>query len=179
MDGFIEGPNRELNWVLADDELHDFYTQLLQEADLMLYGRVTYELMVSYWPQADSDPNATPAMKRFAKTLNPMQKIVFSRTLKNPGWNTQVMNAVNPQDIQVMKAQPGNNILLSGGAGLARAFISHGLVDEYQLLIQPTAIRQGKALFGGLKETVALDFMGSQRLASGVVALCYRPNGKG
>ncbi len=178
LDGFIEGPNRELGWVIADDELHDYYTQLLHEADLLIYGRVTYELMVGYWPKAESDALATPGMKRFAQALNPMRKIVFTKTLKDPGWNTQVVAEFNPAHLQALKQQPGNSILLSGGASLASAFIEHGLVDEYRLLLQPVAIGQGKALFGGIKGQLALDFVESQRLASGVVALCYRSNGK-
>ena len=150
LDGYIEGPHRELDWVSADDELHDFASDLLQTADLLLYGRVTYELMVNYWPNASSDPTATESMKRFAKTLNPMRKIVYSKTLRQAGWNTQVVGALDPKEIYAMKFQSGGNILLSGGATLASAFFKLGLVDEYQPIVQPVAIGDGKRVFTGI-----------------------------
>ena len=96
LDGYIEGPHQDLNWVVADDELHDFYSQLLQSADLLIYGRVTYELMVNFWPTATSDPKATESITRFANTLNPMRKIVFSKTLDQVGWNTKVIHSFDP-----------------------------------------------------------------------------------
>jgi len=178
LDGFIEGPNRELDWVIPDDELHDFYTQLLQSADLLIYGRVAYELMVSYWPTANSDPNATESMKRFASALNPLRKIVFSTTMKQAGWNTQVMRTFSPDEIQRLKTQPGKDILLSGGATIAQVFFKHGLVDEYLPVVQPVAIGEGKALFAGLPEMLKLDFQWNRRFSSGAVALCYRMNGR-
>lgn len=176
LDGFIEGTHRELDWVIADDELHDFYTKLLQSADLLLFGRVTYELMKGYWPTATSDPQATESEKRFANTMNPMRKIVFSKTLKQVDWNTQVIDSFLPEVILDMKAQPGRNILLSGGATLAQAFLKHGLVDEYQPVIQPVAIGEGRALFGGIQEQIKLNYLWNQKFSSGAVAICYQLN---
>ena len=178
LDGYIEGPNHELNWVAADDELHDFATNLLRSADLLLYGRVTYELMASYWPIAPQDPQTTLSMLRFAQTLNPMRKIVFSTTLNEPGWNTQVIRSFNPDEIREMKNQDGKDILLSGGAMIAHEFIKHGLIDEYQPIIQPAIIGTGKALFGDVPNMLRLDFQWSRRFTSGAVALCYRSTGK-
>jgi dihydrofolate reductase len=178
VDGFIEGPHRELDWVIADDDLHDFYTDLLKKADLILYGRVTYDLMVSYWPTADSDPSVTPAMRRFAATLNPMKKIVFSTSLKNVGWNTQVYDRLIPKDIKKMKTETNSDILLGGGAAITQAFMQHGLVDEYQLMVQPTAIGEGKRLFEGIGQSLKLKYRWSKTFQSGAVALCYQPDGK-
>jgi dihydrofolate reductase len=176
LDGFIEGPNRELDWVIADDELHEFYSQLLQHADTLLYGRVTYELMASYWPTATDDKTIPMGMVHFANTLNPMPKIVFSKTLTKVGWNTQIINSVIPEEIMKMKAGPGRNILLGGGASLVQTFMEIGLVDELQLLIQPVAIGAGKPLFGGINRQVRLDFKWSQPFHSGAVLLCYHLN---
>jgi dihydrofolate reductase len=175
LDGFIEGPQRELDWVVADDELHDFYVELLHKADLLLYGRVTYELMVNYWPKAASDSNASKAMIRFADALNPMRKIVFSRTMKQANWNTQVKPEVIPEEIIKIKLETKGDILLSGGPSLARIFIKSGLVDEYQLVVQPVAIGKGKSLFRGINSTLRMDFEWSRPFTSGAVALCYRP----
>jgi dihydrofolate reductase len=177
LDGFIEGPHGELDWVMADDELLDFYTSLLENGDLLLYGRVTYELMASYWPTAAADPKATPGMQHFAHALNPMRKIVFSKSLKEVGWNTQIASAFIPEEIQAMKAQPGSTILLSGGASMAQAFFEHRLVDEYIPVIQPAALGNGKALFSGIMGMPKMDFQWSRRFSSGAVALCYRMNG--
>jgi dihydrofolate reductase len=178
LDGYIEGPNRELDWVIADDDLHDFYTQLLTHADILLYGRVTYELMASYWPTAANDRTIPKSMVRFANALNPMPKIVFSKTLTNVGWNTKVVNAVVPEEIKKMKAEPGRYILLCGGASITHAFMEYGLVDEFQLMVQPVAIGAGKPLFGGITDKLKLDFKWSQPLHSGAVALCYQLDGK-
>jgi dihydrofolate reductase len=178
LDGFIEGPQRELDWVNADDELHDFYTDLLRTGDLVLFGRVTYELMVNYWPMAPTDPKASESMKRFANTLNPLRKLVYSKTLNSVGWNSQVVETFNPKDILELKSQTGKNILLSGGATMAQAFFNNGLVDEYIPVIQPVVIGSGKALFGGLEKSLNLSFLSSQRFRSGAVAIRYKLNGE-
>jgi dihydrofolate reductase len=176
LDGYIEGPNRELDWVIADDELHDFYSQLLKNADMILYGRVTYELMVSYWPTALDNSSIPESMIRFANTLNPMHKVVFSKTMKNAGWNTSVVDTLNPEEILEMKSEQGKDILLGGGASIAQTFMQHGLIDEYQLLVQPVAIGIGKPLFNGIHDRLKLNFIWSRPFQSGVIALCYRPD---
>ncbi len=88
------------------------------------------------------------------------------------------MRSFVPKEIQAIKTQPGGNILLSGGASMAQAFIRHGLVDECQLVVQPVAIGEGKALFGGITEMQKLDFLWSRKFTSGGVVLCYRVDGK-
>jgi dihydrofolate reductase len=178
IDGFIEGPQGELEWVLADDDLHDFYATLLGNAGIILYGRVTYELMTSYWPTACNDPYATDGMLNFANVLNPLPKIVFSKTLQRVGWNTIVMNEVIPEEINKMKSDPGGDIILGGGASLAQTFIQNGLVDEIQLLVQPVAIGAGMALFKGIDGGLKLNYKWSRTFQSGAVALCYQPDGK-
>lgn len=178
LDGFIEGPNRELDWVIADDDLHDFYTTLLRNAGIILYGRITYELMASYWPTACNDPHATDGMLNFANALNPLPKVVFSKTLQDVGWNTTVIKSVIPEEINKMKSESGGDIILGGGASLAQTFIQNGLVDEIQLMVQPVVIGAGKALFKGVDGGMKLNFKWSQTFRSGAVALCYQPHGK-
>lgn len=174
LDGYIEGPHHELDWVIADDDLHDFYSDLLEQTDLIMYGRVTYELMVRYWPMAPSDPSLPKGMLRYANTINPMKKIVFSSTLKNAEWNTQIIHTLIPEKISKLKAQPGGNIALGGGAAIAQEFIQNGLVDEFQLLVQPVIIGEGKPLFKGIRDLLKLDFLWSRSFNSGTIALCYR-----
>jgi dihydrofolate reductase len=178
LDGFIEGPHRELDWVIADDDLHNYYARMLMNAGMIFYGRVTYELMASYWPTASNDPTIPESMLNFANALNPLPKIVFSKTLQHVGWNTTVMKAVIPEEINKMKSKPGGDIILGGGAWLAQTFIQNGLVDEIQLMVQPVVIGAGKALFKGMDRELKLNFKWSQTFQSGTVALCYQPDGK-
>jgi dihydrofolate reductase len=178
LDGYIEGPNRELDWVIADDELHDFATQLLKNADIILYGRVTYELMLHSWPTVTSTSSMPKSMIEFANALNPMSKIVYSRTLKNVEWNTKLMDTLLPEEILKMKSQEGSDIVLGGGAMIAQAFMQHNLIDEYQLLVQPVAIGIGKPLFNGIHDKLKMNLKWSQPFRSGVIALCYQPGGK-
>lgn len=178
LDGYIEGPNHELDWVIADDELHDFYTALLKNAALLLYGRVTYQLMASYWPTATEDPTIPKSMVRFANALNPMPKIVFSKTLKDASWNTRVKKILKPDEIRKIKSEADEDILLGGGAAIIQAFIAHGLVDEFQLVVQPVVIGEGKSLFHGVKDRLKLDFQWSKPFSSGAIALCYHLDGK-
>lgn len=178
LDGYIEGPNHELDWVIADDELHDFYSELLANADLIFYGRITYELMANYWPTATLDTSLPKGMTRFANTLNPMQKIVFSKSLKNVGWNTQISKVVDPDEIKRLKSQPGRNLLLGGGASIMQTFLQNGLVDEFRLLVHPVLLGKGKSLFIGIGEMSKMEYVWKQPLRSGVIALCYRPDGK-
>lgn len=178
LDGYIEGPQRELDWVIADDDLHNFFTQQLKNADLLIFGRVAYELLADYWPTAASDPKITRGMLDFANTINPMPKIVYSRTLEKAGWNTRILRSFVPEEVMELKAQPGRNIALSGGASIAQTFLQHGLVDEIQLMIQPAVIGGGTALFGGIQDSMRMEFQWKKEFNSGAVALCYHLDGK-
>jgi len=177
LDGYIEGPHHELDWSTADDELHDFFTNLLRSSDLIFYGRVTYQLMQDYWPTASQNPTLTAAELRFADAINSIDKIVYSSTLKNVSWNTQLFSVFNPGEVRQMKAKPGRDILLGGGATIAQAFMQQGLIDEYQLVVHPAAIGAGKALFGGLDQRLKLNYLWNKPFSSGAVALCYQPGG--
>ncbi len=178
IDGFIEGPHRELDWAIADDDLHNFYARLLTNAGIILFGRITYELMVNYWPTAINDHSMSEGEVNFANAINPLPKIVFSNTLQHVGWNTTVLNSIIPDEINKMKSQPGGDILLGGGATIAQAFFRSGLIDEIQLVVHPVVIGAGKALFRGLDAGMKLNYKWSQTFPSGAVALCYQPDGK-
>jgi dihydrofolate reductase len=178
IDGFIEGPHGELDWVIPDDDLHDYYTDMLNKSGVILYGRVTYELMLGYWPASINDSSITKSMLRFANALNPLPKIVFSNTLQHVGWNTTVMKAVVPEEIRKMKSLPGGDILLGGGATLAQTFFQNGLVDEIQIMVEPAVIGSGKPLFRGLEAGMKLNYLWNKTFKSGAVAISYQPEGK-
>src|ERR1700716_810876 len=121
LDGYIEGPNREIDWHLVDDELHRHFNDRLKGMGAFLSGRVTYELMASFWPTADSDPASTPPMVEFARIWRDMPKIVYSKTLQQAGWNTTIVREVVPEEVARLKAQLGGDLAL-GGAEIAPAF---------------------------------------------------------
>ncbi|MGE5264565.1 MAG: dihydrofolate reductase family protein [Acidobacteriota bacterium] len=175
LDGYLAGPGGDLDWVIADDELHDYYAAVLNRADAVLYGRVTYEIMANFWPTAPQDPSLSKSELEFAHAINRIPKIVYSKTLQNVGWKTTLMRAVVPDEILKMKQQPGNDLLIAG-ADLASTFIEHDLIDEYQLLVQPAVLGRGNPLFKDHR--LALKLVSTQPFHSGAVLLCYQPDRK-
>jgi len=178
LDGFIEGPNREIDWHVVDDELHRHFNDELRDAGAFLDGRVTYELMAAAWPTADADPTAPAPAVEFARIWRAMPKIVYSRTLARADWNTTVVREVVSQDVLDLKARPGGDLFL-GGADLAATFMGLDLIDEYRIYIHPVVLGAGKPLFAGSTTRTALRLVRSQTFASGVVLLRYtRPPGQ-
>ena len=174
LDGFMEGPDRELDWQLVDAELHAHFNEWLAAAGAFLDGRVTYELMAGFWPTADLDPAATPTMAEFARIWREMPKIVYSRTLDPEAlaWNTTVAREVVVADIERLKAEPGGDLVV-GGAELAAAFIRHDLIDEYRIYVQPVLIGRGKRTFLAPDVKARLRLLETRVFGSGVVLLRY------
>ena len=179
LDGFIEGPDREIDWHMVDDELHAHFNEQLSAMGAFLSGRVTYELMAGFWPTADADPSSTGPMVEFARIWRDMPKIVFSRTLERADWNTTIVRDVVADQVMELKAQPGGDLVL-GGADLAAAFMRHDLIDEYRLYVHPIVIGQGKPLFPALDARINLQLAEARTFGNGVVLLRYqRPDAQG
>ena len=174
LDGYIEGPSRELDWQMVDDELHRHFNEQLSEMGGFLDGRVTYELMAGFWPTADADPSSTPPMVEFARIWRDMPKQVFSTTLERADWNTTVIRDVIPEEILELKAQPGGDLVL-GGADLAASFMRLDLIDEYRLYVHPVLIGRGKPLFPPSQTTIVLTLLETRAFGNGVVLLRYQP----
>jgi dihydrofolate reductase len=170
LDGYIDHTA-----VIADDELHERASELLLNADIVLYGRIAYQLMADYWPTAPSDPSLSPSVREFANTINRVQKIVYSKTMENVSWNTKIVREVDPDEIRAMKLLPGKDILLGPGASIAQTFMGLGLIDEYRFVMQPIIIGKGKRLFVDNDKRKDLLFIGQNTLHSGVVELIYQP----
>jgi dihydrofolate reductase len=173
LDGYIEGPNREIDWHLVDDELHRHFNEVLGAMGAFLDGRVTYELMAEFWPTADADPASTPPMVEFARIWRDMPKLVFSRTLERADWNATVVREVVPDDIRRLKAEPDGDLAL-GGADLAATFLRHDLVDELRLYVHPVVLGAGKRLFPPLDARIPLRLAETRTFGNGVVLLHYR-----
>lgn len=172
LDGYIEGPERQIDWHRVDDELHRHFNDELRTMGGFLHGRVTYELMAGVWPTAGADPASTAPMREFAGIWLDMPKYVFSRTLERADWNTAVVRDVVPEEILALKARPGGDLAL-GGADLAAAFLRHDLVDEFRVYVHPVLIGRGKPLFPPSDALVPLRLAGSRAFGNGVVLLRY------
>lgn len=160
--------------VIADDELHDFYTDLLGTVDIVLFGRKTYQLMESFWPVADQDPRTTKSMIRFADKFNSISKIVFSKTLDKAAWNNTTLikeNAV--EEVSKLKQQTGKHLSV-GGISLASALMKAGLIDEYWFLVQPIISGKGRQLFEEMNTRHDLQLLDTIKFNSGVTALHYK-----
>src|SRR3974390_683728 len=146
LDGFMEGPNRQIDWHLVDDELHRQFNDVLRDAGAFLDGRATWELMARFWPTADADPAAPAPVAEFARIWRETPKIVFSRTLEHPDWNTTIARNVDPADIARLKASTTGDLFL-GGADLAATFLRRGLVDEHRIYLHPVLLGAGTAMY--------------------------------
>jgi dihydrofolate reductase len=172
LDGYMEGPNRELDWHLVDDELHNHFNELLGAMGAFLHGRVSYELMAGYWPTADADPSSTKPVKEFACIWRDMPKIVFSKTLEQAEWNATIARDVVVEEIQELKARPGGDLVL-GGADLAVSFMQHDLIDEYRLYLHPVVIGRGNPMFHPSDTKLDITLAETRAFGNGVVLLRY------
>ncbi len=161
--------------MIADDEIHQHYNELLSDADTILWGRITYQLMESYWPSVVNNPTGNKPMDEFAVLVDNISKIVFSRTLKKVDWkNTILKKEIIKEEILDLKHQEGKNILV-GSPGLIVSLSQLGLIDEYQLGIQPIILGSGLALFNHITERINLKLLNTKTFACGAVMLYYEP----
>ncbi|GAQ69938.1 hypothetical protein T45_01669 [Streptomyces turgidiscabies] len=172
LDGYIESPNREIDWHVVDVELHRHLNQQVKAMGAFLHGRVVHELMADYWPTADADPDSPEHVVEFAGIWRDMPKYVFSRTLDHAEWNSTIMREVVPEEIRALKEQPGGDLGL-GGAELAAEFMRQDLVDEYLVYVHPVLIGRGKPLFPEADRITKLRLIRSQTFGNGVVMLRY------
>jgi dihydrofolate reductase len=172
-DGFFEGPDGDLSWHRVDEEVHGYFNEVLRECGAFLDGRVTYELMVDFWPTADQDPESPAEMREFAAIWRDMPKFVYSRTLERAEWNTTVVREVVPEEVRELQARyPGDFAL--GGADLAASFQRLGLVDEWRLYVNPVVIGRGRRLFPDA--WLDLQLVETRTFGNGVVMLRYVPD---
>ena len=164
--------------MIADDEIHEHYNDLLKSGDTLLYGRKTFQLMESYWPSVVKDPTGNKPMDEFAVLIDNISKIVFSRTLKDVDWkNSKLKREVTREEILELK-QSGNNDskhILVGSPSLIVALTQLDVIDEYQLGIQPTILGSGLPLFKNIKERVNLKLLKTKTFGCGAVIHYYEP----
>ncbi|MEU6825468.1 dihydrofolate reductase family protein [Streptomyces atriruber] len=172
LDGYMEGPHREIGWHLVDDELHRHFNEQAAAMGAFLDGRVSWELMASFWPDADADPSSPEPVREFAGIWRSMPKYVFSRTLEQAGWNTTILRDVVPEEIRALKESAKGDLGV-GGADLAAAFLRLGLIDEIHVYVHPVVIGRGKAMFQASDVTADLRLAATRTFGNGVVLLRY------
>jgi len=169
LDGFC---NHEA--MIADEEIHQHYNELLRNADTLIYGRITYQLMESYWPSVVKNPTGNKPMDEFAVLIDNISKIVFSRTLQNVDWkNTTLKKEVIKEEVLAMKQQAGKNIVV-GSPSLIVALAQLDLIDEYQLSVQPTVLGSGLPLFKTIRDRIDLKLLKTKTFGCGAIALYYK-----
>ena len=167
--------------MIADEEIHQHYNELLSNADTLIYGRITYQLMESYWPTVVKNPTGNKPIDEFAVLIDNISKIVFSRTLKNVDWkNTKLKKEVTKEEILELKESRngGSKNILVGSPGLIVALTQLDLIDEYQLSVQPTILGSGLSLFKNVGDRVNLKLLKTKTFSCGAVALYYEPTKK-
>jgi dihydrofolate reductase len=174
LDGFVAGLNGELDWIKFDDALFDFVATMTDQADTALYGRVTYEMMQSYWPTAGGQPNATKHEIEHSIWYNKVSKIVLSKTINESGLlNTKVIGDELSENIIKLKQQGGKNILIFGSPGASQSLLNQGLIDEFWPFINPVILGKGMPLFKNITGTTKLKLVDSKTFACGVIGLHY------
>jgi dihydrofolate reductase len=162
--------------MIADEELHRYFTGILRNASVIVYGRITYELMVPYWPDIARSKSDTAATNEFALVFDALEKVVFSTTLKHVGdRNSRIARGNVAEEVLALKQQSGKDICV-GSVNIASQLSERGLIDEYRFVVHPVVAGKGPRLFETVKlqERLLLDFIGSETFHSGVVALHYK-----
>ncbi len=172
LDGFCD--HTAMN---ADDETHQHYSDLLRDADTIIFGRITYQLM-EYWKSVVENPTGNKATDDFAETIDNISKIVYSRTLPTVDWkNTEVKGEIDKDDILDLKQKAGSNILV-GSPSLIVALGKLGVIDEYQISVHPTVVGSGLPLFQNITDRIDLKQLRTKTFDCGAVTLYYEPTSK-
>jgi len=170
LDGFFEGPNHSIDWHNVDEEFNEFAVEQTSSLDMILFGRVTYQLMASYWPT----PAAIADDPMIAGLMNRLPKIVFSRTLERADWeNTRLVKEGAEEEIRELKRQPGKDIAIFGSANLIATLMD--VIDEHRVLVNPILLRAGTPLFKPEGEPLKLKLVNTRLFSSGNILLSYQP----
>lgn len=174
LNGYYKGPNGDISWHRHGAEENEYAAEGLKSGSTLLFGRVTYELMASYWPT----PVAIKNDPIVAEGMNKADKIVFSRTLKKAEWNNSRLVKDNiEEEIKKMKQMPGKDMTLLGSGSIVTQFAEQGLIDEYQIMVDPVVLGEGTSIFHGITHKLDLKLTTTRTFGSGVVLLCYQPTG--
>ncbi len=177
LDGFVAGPNGEMNWIKVDEELFDHVGKRISETSTAMYGRVTYEMMESYWPGAADKPGASRHDIEHSKWYGTARKIVLSKTMHDASTaSTTIIGNQLTERINEIKQSgngAGKEILLFGSPSATHALMQLHLIDGYWLFVNPVILGRGIPLFTGVKEQINLQLLSTRQFTSGVTELNY------
>ena len=174
LDGFVAGPNGEMDWIKVDESMFDFVGTFTNEADTALYGRVTYEMMDGYWPSAGAEPNASKHDVEHSTWYNKVDKIVISRSMRGTNKpQTKFIGENVADEIKKIKEQKGANILIFGSPSASHLLMENNLIDEYWIFVNPILLGKGIPLFAKIKDRTTLEFVTSKTFDNGVIGLNY------
>jgi dihydrofolate reductase len=172
LNGMYKGPDNDISWHRHGGEEGEFSIDSLRAGNMLLFGRVTYEMMASWWPT----PMAAEAFPEVARGMNEAKKIVFSNIIEDPQWsNTTVMNGDIVAKMSQLKQQPGNDMTILGSGTIVSQFASAGLIDEFQVMLDPVVLCSGTSLFNTIEHDMFLELTSHRIFKSGVVLLTYKP----
>ena len=175
LDGFIARPNGDLDWHNTDEEFNDFAIEQLENTGMILFGRVTYEMMASFWPT----PEAIQTDPEVAAAMNSLPKLVYSTRLKKAVWNNSSLAvSILAQEVAELKKGKGKDIAIFGSSTIVSAFAQLGLIDEYRLMVNPVVLGSGIPLFRGLDRDVRLTLLKTRAFRSGNILLYFTPHEK-
>lgn len=160
--------------IVPDEQLHRHAAQSIAQADALLFGRVTYEMMESAWRDPQPTDERPDWMKPFARAIDAARKYVVSSTLQNVDWNAELVRGDLGNAVQQIKRKPGD-VLFTGGVTLPMALAELGLIDEYEFIVHPKVAGHGRTLFAGLPKQLDLKLLNRHEFASGAVVLQYEP----
>jgi dihydrofolate reductase len=174
LDGYFVDGKGDMSWAKQDndEEFNAFTTENAKGGGVLLFGRVTYELMASFWPT----PQAHEFLPVVAERMNNGPKVVFSRTLQKASWNnTKLVKGDPVAEIRRMKSEPGEGMVILGSGSIVSQLAPKGVIDEYQVVVNPVALGGGRTMFDGIKELLNLKLTKSRVFRNGKVFLCYQP----
>jgi dihydrofolate reductase len=174
LDGFVAGPKGEMDWIKIDENMFDIVGKCTDESDAALYGRVTFQMMDQYWPDAGKKPDASRHDKQHSDWYNKVKKVILSKTLKPTGSSKNIIIGQNvAEEVNKIKSQEGRDILIFGSPTASHYLMSEKLIDDFWLLINPILLGQGIPLFKDIKEVTRLKLLTCTVLSSGVVCAHY------
>jgi dihydrofolate reductase len=175
LDGFVAGPNGEMDWIKVDDEIFDYVGDRIREVDTALYGRVTWQMMEAYWPTAADKPNASKHDIEHSAWYKKVDKVVLSKSMKGQQLaNTIIISDDIEHRIKAVKQQAGKEIVLFGSPRATHLLLEYGLVDEFWVFVNPILVGRGIPLFKNVNEVTKLQLVASKVFSCGVVCLHYK-----
>jgi len=174
LDGFVAGPNGEMDWIIMDEEIFQDAIDLAATTDMALYGRTTYQMMESYWPTVLSNSLSTELERHHAEWVENIHKIVFSKTLKKAEWNnTRLIRENIAEKISELKQHSGKSMMIFGSLKLTHSFMQMDLIDEYRINVNPIVLGKGIPLFKNIQQRIDLKLLKTKKFASGVIGFLY------